>query len=751
MLFLWVLTCFLIITIFCIAVYYTKREIKQLESFSVSEESSTLGNSSAFIVLYDVSKNLGLNLRSNVDINFISPTNSIFIDSGNDFYSNVQDQSNIVRSIMSSKEITYHIKLKNTENTSLASGGLFENNVEILKDVFKSGVVIIDIQYNGTNGIWILTSSGDIYAYDSGELTKRDYNIGDKDRAVYISGHMDIHERLFFITEKGSLYLLGEDSESVMISNVRNRIVLRVSQFGEHMCYVTSDNMIFVWSGGGDSKNIASSSNSLLTINATHAFYVKELEETPETIEFLETPETEEPRLCLFKINLKDRKEEQCFYGELYPGKGLGGGCISDISILETLKSGNLIIHVKTQRIECSKTQNYVEAPGEKTDELRCICKEHHRVSEEENNTCIPCNKSEKRINTVDSQLNDQCVVLDCSVHYNHAKGGGESQEYQNSQQQFDRTFPTLPNEFDYPIQTDSNYQIISFDNERDELCSAFVYGGNEFTKKSPYMQLTSSGYMFREADYIEDIDILTPHLSEVAAYDTTNMKNMKMDDIDKRAIVQNEVNTICFENKELSGVLGEKDLCPRNDTGRSFCMLGQFLHNDDTCDTLPVGSVINTDKKPTYDSFPNNGHRETQYINCLKDTFANGTECTECDLGSFAGPNSAECIACKPGERFDYGRNRCSRCPAGEFSDENALCQKCEDGKIAPPGSSNCVDCEPDQLPSSDGGSCLTCDFQKNLKDYLKSLDLCVFNSATNRFDCSMVPITGSNCSDPT
>ena len=65
MLFLWVLTCFLIITIFCIAVYYTKREIKQLESFSVSEESSTLGNSSAFIVLYDVSKNLGLNLERN--------------------------------------------------------------------------------------------------------------------------------------------------------------------------------------------------------------------------------------------------------------------------------------------------------------------------------------------------------------------------------------------------------------------------------------------------------------------------------------------------------------------------------------------------------------------------------------------------------------------------------------------------------------------------------------------------------------
>jgi uncharacterized protein YkuJ len=672
----------------------------------VSEESKNIEDT--YIVMYDVKKNLGENLL-NTSVNYLYPKNNSSRD-GDIVDTQLFFRTEQLGSVqhLESEGIIYELR----------QNELYLNNDSQVdtSDVFSPGEFLIQIAYNGAHGIWILTTFNKIYSYTPNEgfieYTEHIDHVK-QDPPLLISGNMYKQDSLYYITTKGSLYNIYSNEPILDYKN--GEFVLRVSQYKNSVAFITSSYQIYIYDEETNtSKPVARASNSLLTVNATHVFYVKEIES--------------EHVLYKFNFKVEESKEEPCLYGELRPGTGLGGGGISDVNILETMKSGNIVAYVLNQKLECSKTQNYVDfidKNGKKT----CVCKEHYFRSEDNNNTCIPCKKTQKRLNTSNTELTDGCEVLTCHVKYTNASSDSIENTYVNNENKY--IFDDIDrNEFNVSRQTDPNYKIISFDNTEDELCSTFVYGGSKFSEHSPYIQLTDSGYIFREEDYIKTLtndDIKTyPSLSNMAKLGETNTKGWKIDEIDQRAIIQDEINGICFENTALSSVLDKADLCPRPEKSTAKCPFDSLLFEDKACQKVPPGAVIDTENEPIYDSLAN-GHRITKYNECPANTFANKDECTPCDPGTFAPPMSTECTECGPGSILNETKDGCADCPAGTFmSTENTVkpeCVSCPEGEVSNARSVSCYTCKPGETPSENQDMCVKCSNNTYNTDGLKCL----------------------------
>lgn len=679
-----------LIIVFVIILVYVYRS--KTERFDTEEEvqSAIVKDNSAdsYIVMYDIKSNLGKNLQ-NTAINYLYPKNNSSRDDNIDIQLYYKSETTS-KQHLESEGIIYELR----------DNGLYLNNDSEIdtSDTFAPGEFLIQIAYNGAHGIWILTTFNKIYSFTINEgfiEYSEPIEHVKTDPPLLIFGNMNKQDSLYYITTKGSLYNLY--SKDPILDYKNGAFVVRVSQYKNTVAYITSSYQIYIYDvEKNESRQVARGSNSLLAANNTHVFYVKEIESEH----------------FLYKLNHKvvDSKEELCLYGELRPGTGKGGGGISDLSILDTLKSGNIVAYVLSQKLECSKTQNYVDFIDEEGTHT-CVCKEHHFRSEAENNTCIPCNKSEKRLNTPNTKLVDECTPLICEVNLTSASTGNSTNNYKNTINLDKMEIDVEKNTFNASRQTDSNYNIVSFDNSNDELCSTFVYGGTKFSEHSPYLQLTKSGYIFREEDYMKTLqnsDITTSNMSIMAKLGETNMKNWKIDEIDQRAIIQDEINSICFENTALSSVLGKDDLCPRPEKSTAKCPFDSLLFEDKACQKIPPGAVIDTENEPIYDSLTD-GHRITKYNGCKADTYANKDECTPCETGTFSKAMSTECTVCEPGSIVNSDSTGCEKCAAGEFM-EGVACVSCPDGQVSFAGSTSCTPCSDGKKPSADKTVCEDC-----------------------------------------
>jgi hypothetical protein len=679
-----------LIIVFVVLVYIYRSKTERFDTEEeIQSENAQENTADSYIVMYDIKSNLGKNLQ-NTAIDYLYPKNNSTLD----------DNIDIQLYYKSETTSTQHLEAESIIYELRENGLYLNDNAEIdTSDTFAPGEFPIQIAYNGANGIWILTTFNKIYSYTINEgfiEYSEPIEHVKTDPPLLIFGNMNKHDILYYITTKGSLYNLY--SKDPILDYKNGEFVLRVSHYKNTVAYITSSYQIYIYDlENNESRQVARGSNSLLAANNTHVFYVKEIESEH----------------YLYKLNHKvvDSKEELCLYGELRPGTGLGGGGISDLSILDTLKSGNIVAYVLSQKLECSKTQNYVDFMDEEGKHT-CVCKEHHFRSEAENNTCIPCNKSKKRINTPDTKIFDTCAPLNCEVNLTRASTANRAGAYQNTNH-VDKNEIGVDekNIFNTSRQTDPTYNIVSFNNSDDELCSTFVYGGTTFSKHSPYLQFTKSGYIFREEDYIKTIqnsDIITYNsLSNMATMGETNMKNWKIDEIDQRAIIQDEINSICFENTALSSVLGKDELCPRPEKTSAKCPFDSLLFEDKACQKVPPGTVIDTENEPIYDSL--GGHRITKYNECPAQTFAYMNECKPCEAGSFSGAMSTECSVCEPGSIVNLEKDGCDQCAAGTFM-QGIECVSCPAGTFSRAMSTECSVCEPGSIVNLEQDGCDQC-----------------------------------------
>ena len=686
----------LIIVFVIVLVYVYRSKTERFDTEEANQSAIVKDNSAdSYIILYDVESNLGKNLQ-NTEINYLYPKNNSSRDDNIDIQLYYKSETTS-KQHLESEGIIYELR----ENGLYLNG---DSEIDT-SDTFAPGEFLIQIAYNGAHGIWILTTFNKIYSYTINEgfiEYSEPIEHVKTDPPLLIFGNMNKQDSLYYITTKGSLYNLY--SKDPILDYKNGAFVVRVSQYKNTVAYITSSYQIYIYDvEKNESRQVARGSNSLLAANNTHVFYVKEIESEH----------------FLYKLNHKvvDSKEELCLYGELRPGTGKGGGGISDLSILDTLKSGNIVAYVLSQKLECSKTQNYVDFIDEEGKHT-CVCREHHFRSEADNNTCIPCNKAEKRLNTPNTKLVDTCTPLICEVNLTNANTGSNVSNYLNTKNLDKMEIDVDKNIFNASRQTYSNYNIVSFDNSNDELCSTFVYGGTKFSEHSPYLQLTKSGYIFREEDYmktLQNIDIttyITSSLSNMATTGYTNMKNWKIDEIDQRAIIQDEINSICFENTALSSILDKDKLCPRPEKSTAKCPFDSMLFEDKACQKVPPGAVIDTENEPIYDSLTD-GHRITKYSECKADTYANKDECTPCEPGSFSKAMSTECSVCEPGSIVNSNSTGCVKCLAGEFMSEDLKCVKCPKNHISKEGSTSCTTCPENSSPTSDQTNCLLNDWQ--------------------------------------
>lgn len=78
----------------------------------------------------------------------------------------------------------------------------------------------------------------------------------------------------------------------------------------------------------------------------------------------------------------------------------------------------------------------------------------------------------------------------------------------------------------------------------------------------------------------------------------------------------------------------------------------------------------------------------------------------TRCPAGQFANNNSA-CTACPAGSVSTPNRDRCEQCAAGTFKTGNA-CMPCDNDKISTPGAAGCTTCEFPLTPNSSQTECV-------------------------------------------
>jgi hypothetical protein len=876
------------------------------------------------IVIYDVRNEVG-NISTGLGVG-VHDWDSLYMSAINNstpddefFQMNTSEQDNVlvvadrILQQIESDGVVYRLNVDYTLHTKYYTSTDYIESDTILSD----DEYIMMITHNGSTGIWVISSFNKIYSFTrNGGFVREEENDYVKngvldDSALLIFGNMKKHGLgyLYYVTQGGSLYKFGDITP---IHDHKNGTkVLNVCQFGSSVVYVTTSNKIYSLTKNNGFVHIATcnyNSNqndtnstmrqSLLAVNESHVFYIKGTN--------------------LFKKSIEEPGGEEvvCYYAESTQD-GITDGEISNVNILITLSSGNILLHVlsilsscdeknnfvldnnndcsckqnflfneTTKKCNpCDETRNFVQLDDPNnlylfnnrlnidvtnTNTTRCVCKEHHSY-DTKTDTCTPCQRNQSRINTYGTTLSDECALLKCSV-----KAGGISITNGGLKLYDTSNDPTHPS-------------TLVFNNEQDGLCSAFVYGGSEFTSNSPYYQLTTPGYLYREQDHVNIVEpvgnsapveattvhqlptisvggvfthdtvtfnyivdwkdtdtdtesyirkvvlslyvyesqwvlntppdehrdlggdtsasvvcdnlkastqykavfstywaqdgreangvengaghprvtnifttlpdpvggvvphhalttshgvytyianggnVITnggndavagpvnlnvvsetsvPEIIDNSTWSETGLNNMNnwagVDLVDKRGIIQNEMKKICFENKELSSILPESDLCPRYEGSIASCPMGQFMINNNSCETAPPGAVMSQPLGTIYDSiFPN--HRINKYTMCVANEYVNGAECTPCEPGTFSGPGSYECVGCAAGQK--PGDEQCESCPEGEVGD-GVVCNTCPAYQFPSSDKTSCVSCSPGSTHPVGGhdGQCVKC-----------------------------------------
>ena len=228
-----VILCLIVVLV--IILYYVY--FMKSENF-VSEESKN--REDTYIVMYDVKKKLGENLL-NTSVNYLYPKNNSSRD-GDIVDTQLFFRTEQLDSVqhLESEGITY--ELRQTE--------LYLNNDSQVdtSDVFSPGEFLIQIAYNGAQGIWILTTFNKIYSYTPNEgfiVYTEHIDHVKQDPPLLISGNMYKQDSLYYITTKGSLYNIY--SNEPILSYKNGEFVLRVSQYKKSVAFITSSYQIYIY------------------------------------------------------------------------------------------------------------------------------------------------------------------------------------------------------------------------------------------------------------------------------------------------------------------------------------------------------------------------------------------------------------------------------------------------------------------------------------------------------------------------